>query len=218
MTEELQTGQAGPGARIVRSRYDRIARFYDVLESPMERLATPWRTEIARELYGRVLEVGVGTGADVPYYPADIDVIAIDISGKMLWKAKAKFSDRNNVGFVQMDVERLAFADNTFDCVLTACVFCSVPDPVHGLREMRRVCKEGGKIVMLEHVRSERPLLGPLMDALNPIPLHLYGANINRRTLDNLRRAGLGNIDVEDLWLDIFKKIVVRNRKGAVVL
>ena len=80
---------------------------------------------------------------------------------------------------------------------------------------MRRVCKDGGKIVMLEHVRSERRILGELMDVLNPLPLHLYGANINRRTVDNLYRAGFRDVDVADLWLDIFKKIVVHNRKQS---
>jgi SAM-dependent methyltransferase len=105
------------------------------------------------------------------------------------------------------------FADNSFDCVLTSCVFCSVPIPVLGLKEIRRVCKPGGKIIMLEHVRSQHKLAGLLMDIMNPIPLYLYGANINRDTVGNLKKAGFNQIMVTNLWGDIFKKIIVINDK-----
>ena len=69
-------------------------------------------------------------------------------------------------------------------------VFCSVPDPVLGLREMARVIKAGGRIVLLEHVRSEERLLGCLMDLLDPLVVRLMGSHINRRTVENARRAG----------------------------
>jgi ubiquinone/menaquinone biosynthesis C-methylase UbiE len=88
-----------------------------------------------------------------------------------------------------------------------------VPLPVQGLEEIRRVCKPNGKIVMLEHVRSENKIIGPLMDLVNPLPLYFYGANINRNTVDNLKKAGFINIQVQDLWLDIFKKIIIINEK-----
>ena len=93
----------------------------------------------------------------------------------------------------------------------SSCVFCSVPDPVKGLKEIRRVCKSGGKVVMLEYVRSHKPVLGPLMDLMNPVPVHIYGANINRETVENLKRAGFRNIEVRDLWLDIVKLIIIEN-------
>ncbi len=155
----------------IKRRYDRIAAWYDWLEAPMEHMVSPWRKDALAELDGHVLEVGVGTGANTPPYSDHLDVTAIDFSQKMLEKAKAKFGDRRNVTFMQMDAESLAFPDNTFDCVLTSCVFCSVPDPLRGLREIRHVCKAGGKIVMIEHVRSKGPWLGRLMDFMNPIPL-----------------------------------------------
>lgn len=81
------------------------------------------------------------------------------------------------------------FADDTFDMVFTTCVFCSVPDPVKGLLEIRRVCKPNGKIIMIEHVRSEKKALGLVMDIFNPIIVNLYGANINRRTVDNVKKG-----------------------------
>jgi len=143
-----------------------------------------------------------------------VDVVAIDFSINMLDKARAKYqSIYKNVTFIEMDAQKMNFADNSFDCVLTSCVFCSVPIPVLGLKEIRRVCKPGGKIIMLEHVRSQHKLAGLLMDIMNPIPLYLYGANINRDTVGNLKKAGFNQIMVTNLWGDIFKKIIVINDK-----
>lgn len=202
------------GTEKIRRRYNRISAVFDLLEAPMERFSATWREEITREVYGHTLEVGVGTGKNIPHYPETVQVTAIDFSQKMLEKARAKYEGQyGNVSFYEMDVQDMDFEDNTFDCVLTSCVFCSVPLPIMGLREIRRVCKPGGKIVMLEHVRSNSKIIGPLMDVLNPIPLYLYGANINRDTVGNLRKAGFTNIQVTDMWGDIFKKIVVMNDK-----
>jgi len=198
----------------IKKRYNRISTLFDLLEKPMEGFSSKWREEIMAEVYGNVLEVGVGTGKNIPYYPETVNVVAIDFSRNMLNKARAKFaSSYKNVSFIEMDVQQMDFADNSFDSVLTSCVFCSVPIPVQGLREIRRVCKPNGKIVMLEHVRSANKVVGPLMDVLNPIPLYLYGANINRDTIGNLKKAGFNNIQVTDLWADIFKKIIIVNDK-----
>ena len=113
----------------------------------------------------------------------------------------------------EMNVEHLDFPDNSFDTMVSTCVFCSVPLPIKGLREVRRVVKPGGRLLMLEHVRSNGLLLGPLMDLVNPLPVHIYGANINRRTVDNLKAAGFRDIQVTDLWADIMKRIVVHVAK-----
>ncbi len=198
----------------IKKRYNRIAGVFDLLEKPMESISGQWRKEITGEVYGTVLEVGVGTGKNIPYYGNSVNIVAIDFSKKMLDKARTKFQNsKRNVTFVEMDVQKMDFSDNSFDCVLTSCVFCSVPIPVMGLKEIRRVCKPGGKIVMLEHVRSNYKVVGTMMDVINPIPLYLYGANINRDTIGNLKKAGFKQITVEDLWMDIFKKIIVINDK-----
>ncbi|GBE26135.1 demethylmenaquinone methyltransferase [bacterium BMS3Bbin03] len=198
----------------IQKRYNRISIIFDLMEKPMQKFSEKWREEIIAEVYGKVLEVGVGTGRNIPYYPEGVNVVAIDFSEGMLNKAKAKFENTfKNVTFIKMDVQQMDFADNTFDSVLTSCVFCSVPIPVQGLKEIRRVTKPNGKIVMLEHVRSSKRGLGLTMDVLNPLPLYLYGANINRDTLGNLKKAGFNHIDVTDLWMDIFKKIIVINDK-----
>ena len=156
----------------------------------------------------------MGTGKNLEYYPAGVRVTAIDFSPRMIDKAREKAAkiDRD-IDLQVMDIQDMKFPDNSFDTVLTSCVFCSVPDPVKGLKEIRRVCKSGGKVVMLEHVRSHKPVLGPLMDLMNPVPVHIYGANINRETVENLKRAGFRNIEVRDLWLDIVKLIIIENEK-----
>ena len=98
--------------------------------------------------------------------------------------------------------------------MLATFVFCSVPNPVLGLSEVRRVVKPGGQVLLLEHVRSEQPALGTVMDTLNPVVVRVTGANINRRTVENVRRAGLVVERVEDLGMrDIFKLIVARPQK-----
>jgi len=199
----------------VKRRYNRAAIVYDILESPMEIMALKkWRIDVMRELKGKVLEVGVGTGKNIPYYPENIDITAIDFSDRMLKRARLKAEDLSKkVKFYNMDAEHMDFLDNTFDTVFTTCVFCSVPDPVKGLEEIKRVCKIDGKIIMIEHVRSEKKVLGLLMDLFNPLVVTSYGANINRRTVSNIEKAGFSSINITNLYSDIVKKITITNIK-----
>lgn len=195
----------------IRKRYDRISRVYDIFEQPMEVMSLKkWRLEITKDLKGKVLEVGVGTGKNISYYPDNLNIAAIDFSDKMLMKAREKAEKLNKqVEFIQMDAQDMEFPDNTFDMVFTTCVFCSVPDPIKGLKEIRRVCKPNGKIIMIEHVRSERKVLGIVMDIFNPLTVNLYGANINRRTVGNVEKAGFSRVEVINITGDIVKKIII---------
>ena len=199
----------------IKKRYNRAAKFYDIIENPMEMMALKkWRIELMKELKGKVLEVGVGTGKNIEHYPPNIDITAIDFSEKMLKKAyeKAVKFDKK-VKLINMDAQNMNFPDNTFDVIFTTCVFCSVPDPILGLKELRRVCKPNGKIIMVEHVRSEKKVLAVIMDILNPIVVNTYGANINRKTLDNVNNAGFINVSSINLYSDIVKKIEILNIK-----
>jgi phosphatidylethanolamine/phosphatidyl-N-methylethanolamine N-methyltransferase len=81
-----------------------------------------------------------------------------------------------------MDVRKLEFADNSFDSVVSTFVFCSVPDPIVGLKEVKRVSRSGGKILLLEHVLSANRIIADLMNMANPIVVRIMGANINRNT------------------------------------
>ncbi|MCX8131857.1 MAG: class I SAM-dependent methyltransferase [Clostridia bacterium] len=193
----------------IRKRYNRAAGFFDMTEKMMEGgKMGEWRKMIWEEAKGKVLEVGVGTGKNIQYYPKDAEIIAIDFSEKMLERARHKVEKLGRkVDLRLMDVQKLDFPDETFDTVMTTCVFCSVPDPVKGLGEIRRVCKKDGKIIMLEHVRSKKPFIGFFMDILNPVVVRIVGANINRNTVDNLEKAGL-TVELEtNLMMDIVKHL-----------
>jgi ubiquinone/menaquinone biosynthesis C-methylase UbiE len=192
----------------IKKRYNRTAGLYDLLEVLEKGRMAQWRMALWKEAKGKVLEVGVGTGRNIRYYPDDIEITAIDFSEKMLERAEKKaLKLGRKVDLRLMDVQELSFADEIFDTVITTCVFCSVPDPVKGLEEVRRVCKKDGKILMLEHVKSKKPVIGRIMNFLNPVMVRLVGANINRDTVKNLQRAGL-RVEVEkDLLVDIVKHL-----------
>lgn len=207
--EDARTQQA-------RRRYDLVATFYDLWEWPLEWLAfRHWRQRLWVQAQGpRVLEVGVGTGKNFPYYPPQAQVTAIDFSSRMLERASRRAArDKVAVDLRLMDAQALGFPDSAFDTVVASFVFCSVPDPLLGLREVGRVCRPGGQVLLLEHVRSEG-WLGRVMDFGNPLAVRASGASINRRTVENVRRAGLTVVRVENLWRDIVKLLEAQPGQG----
>ncbi len=201
-------------AATVRKRYNRVAPFYDVEQALGERL---FFGRLRRDLWARVpdsarvLEVGVGTGINMPYYPHTARATAVDISERMLGRAEARAKRLGaDVDLSLMDAQHLTLDDASFDTVVATFVFCSVPDPVAGLREARRVLKPDGQLLLLEHVRSENPLAGKLMDWLNPLVVRLSGANINRPTVANVTAAGFEELKVSSHLLNIVKLIEAR--------
>jgi len=177
----------------IRRRYNRNAFLYNLMELPLERLRfAAWRGRLRDRIAGpRALEVGVGTGKNLPYYPDGVAVTAIDFSPRMLTRAQAEARRRSMpIDFQEMDVQHLNLPDHSFDTVFATFVFCSVPDPVSGLAELMRVCKPGGRLLLLEHMRPGNFWLGLLFDALNPLMVRMTGANINRRTMENIEKAG----------------------------
>ncbi|MHB1005986.1 MAG: class I SAM-dependent methyltransferase [Chloroflexota bacterium] len=196
--------------RATRARYDRIARFYDLMEAGTEKGSMAgWRAKLWSLVVGpRVLEVGVGTGKNIPSYPTEMLVTGVDFSPRMLERARQRAAAQGkSVDLRLMDAQRLEFPDDSFDTTLATCVFCSVPDPVLGLRELRRVTRPKGRILLLEHVRPGG-VLGDVADLANPLVVRVMGANINRRTLENIRQARIDIQSVESLWLDIVKLVV----------
>ncbi|MHB1421384.1 MAG: class I SAM-dependent methyltransferase [Bacillota bacterium] len=191
---------------IIRRRYNRTANFYDLMD---RMLPSSLRKKALSHAVGKVLEVGVGTGTNLEYYPEGCEITGIDFSPGMLAKARKKVALAPiPVRLLEMDAQSMDFPDNTFDTVVATCVFCSVPDPIQGLKEVRRVCKQGGKIILLEHVRSENPLIGRLMDILNPVSLNIIGSNINRRTVENVVKAGIQLQEVHNYKSKIVKLMV----------
>jgi ubiquinone/menaquinone biosynthesis C-methylase UbiE len=217
MDQNLADGASSENRKDIASmRYDRNARFFDFMDSLFGKMMERRKHELIAGASGRVLEVGIGTGKSLAYYPKGVELVGIDISPKML--ARAELRAAAFPGAVDLrvgDVQALDFAADSFDMVITSCVFCSVTDPIRGFQEVRRVLRPGGTGMHLEHVRSKHPLIGKLMDILNPLVVRMAGANINRDTAENIRRSGLGLLEEQDLWFDILKLFKVTKEQNS---
>lgn len=198
---------------LIKQRYNRIAPYFEGMEAIMEGLFFKnKRQKLWAQVDGyHILEVGVGTGKNFSYYPADARITAVDFSPAMLQQAEQKKARKQvSVDLNLMDIEALYFADNSFDTVIGTFVFCSVPLPMRGLKELYRVCKPGGQVLLLEHVLSSKPIVAKLMNWLNPVIVKLVGANINRKTIRNVKACGFVWVRTHEGSGDILKLIEAR--------
>jgi ubiquinone/menaquinone biosynthesis C-methylase UbiE len=176
------------------SVFDHIASPYDRGMAPLEKLALRrLRGRLLSFAHGRVLEIGVGTGANLPYYPRSACLAAIDESADMLTVAAQRTTALGRcVSLGQMSVESLAFPNNSFDTVVASLVLCSVVSQSRALDELRRVlCKRGGRLLLLEHMRPQVRPLAWLIDLANGPWVAFNGrCHLNRETQQALVQAG----------------------------
>lgn len=189
--------------------YDKLAPDYEKAIGWLERRFFKGLRERALACVpaeAHVLEIGAGTGLNFAHYPRGACGVASELSGEMLKIAATKANRPAGVHLVQANAHALPFPDNTFDAAFCTLVFCSVPEPVRGLREIRRVLRDGGKLIMLEHVRPTGAL-GPVFDALSKITVPLFDDHFNRRTADTATQAGFQLLNVEQHTRGIFNII-----------
>lgn len=195
-------------ASIAQNKWDKASGGYDLFSRGAERRWEAVKRESLANLRGRVLFLAVGTGLEVPFFPPGLDITGMDISWGMLRQAKMRTAAyKGGFQLTQSDVEKLAFRDDTFDCVATSCTFCSVPDPAAGLRELQRVLKPGGELRMFEHTGSRWFPFNVMLHAMTPITSK-FGPSMNRDTVTNVRKAGFRLRSVRNVYLDVVKIIV----------
>jgi len=163
--------------------WERGAADYDRGIAKVERgLLRGTREWIGARATGRVLEVAVGTGRSLPFYAADAVVTGVDLSPAMLAIAGRRARElRREVDLRTGDAERLPFDDGSFDTVVCALGLCAIPDDIAAIREMRRVLVPGGRLLLLDHVRSSWPLIFALQWLLERITIHTSGEHFTRR-------------------------------------
>jgi len=192
--------------------YDRYAGVYDTLLAPLEAaFLGQWRKELIEILpsSGPIIEIGAGTGLNFKYFRNISELVATDISLEMLRHAH----NRNpEVKIVRADACRIPFQDDSFTAAIGTLILCSVEDPNEVFTELRRVVRDDGVIVFLEHVRPSG-LLGPMFDLLNIATTRLMGDCFNRRTAKLLRDFGFEIIQVEKKAAGAVNLIHCRNRK-----
>ncbi|MGB8274552.1 MAG: class I SAM-dependent methyltransferase [Alphaproteobacteria bacterium] len=196
--------------------YARVARIYDLLDLPFEyRRYRPIRRVLFEGVGGAILDAGVGTGRNMPFYPPDADVIGIDVSPQMLARARRRKASLGVAAELrEMDVTATDFPNGRFDYVIATFLFCVLDDDdqLPALRELRRVCKPDGEIRLIEYAYSRDPLKRFVMRLWAPWVRLMYGATFDRHTERYLEQAGLKLVEERFLFEDIIKLLVLRPR------
>lgn len=199
-------------------KYTRIARFYELFEWPLEIFhLQSLRKEVIAKVAGKVLEVGVGTGKNLPLYPPDTDLTGIDFSSGMLEIAREKQQRLalQNCTLVEMDIEDMRFESNTFDTVVSTFVFCTVPHPQKGLHELYRVLKPGGKAIFLEHMKSRSQWLNAALWFMERFSIPSLGTSMLRETQKGIEKAGFTVLSSHNKIFDVLRLIVATKEDSS---
>jgi ubiquinone/menaquinone biosynthesis C-methylase UbiE len=170
-----------------------LAAIYDPLIAPFDSMGVrQWREWVVRAARGRVLELGVGTGLNLPHYRAAESIAAIDPDGASLRRALARRNGRGEtITLHQARAEELPFADESFDAVVGTLTFCTIGDAARALAEARRVLKTGGAFRIVEHVRVDNRFIAGAQDLVTPLWKEIAGGcHLNRDTRAAVERAG----------------------------
>jgi ubiquinone/menaquinone biosynthesis C-methylase UbiE len=196
-------------SREISEKYDRFARWYDLVEGVPDLLGVrKLRRRLLRHTSGNVLEVAVGTGKNLPYYPSGCRIIAVDVSREMLNVARQRSAKLSmDVSFLLADAEALPFSDKSFEAVVSSLTTCTFPNPVAALQEMARVCRREGRVLLLEHGRSDREWLGRWQDHREDRHAKQLGCHWNRKPLELLRKAGLKINNSRRVFFGVFHTI-----------
>jgi ubiquinone/menaquinone biosynthesis C-methylase UbiE len=195
-------------------RYEQIAPFYDLLDLPFERRRyRALRPLLFEGLRGRLLDAGVGSGRNFPYYPTHASVVGIDLSPAMLTQAERRRPRAAaSVELRRMDVTALEFADRSFDVAVATFLFCVLPDELQtpALRELGRVVKAGGSIRLLEYVRPIGRVRRLVSRLWQPWIAWAYGASFDRRTEEHVAETELELAESRYVVADLVKLLTLR--------
>ncbi len=195
-------------AEVTRGKWDKLAPRFDGMASQgTEARWKPFKRKLFSHMQGKVLFMALGTGLDIPAFPKGQTISAIDISPKMLELAADRIAAYDGqISAEVMDVHTMPYAEGSFDQVFTSCTFCSVPDPVAGLKAVHRVLRPGGSLFMFEHTGSKFTPFRQMMDLMTTLTEKI-GPSMNRDTVSNVRAAGFVDLEVENIFLDVVKTI-----------
>lgn len=188
--------------------------FYDLAMMPLERTKfKKIRSELIPKAKGRVLEIGYGTGVNFPYYENASSVDAIEPSREMMKRASRNIAQSTiPIKTHLVGAEHLPFEDHYFDTVVATLVFCTIPDPVVALNEIKRVTRPNGKILFFEHVRMDERFLGKTQDFLTPSWKKICdGCHLNRDTLDLITSCGLTIDQLDSYYKGLFLTVECTN-------
>ena len=197
-----------------RARYRAIAHFYDLLELPFEHLRyRDLRRRLFEGVSGEVLDAGAGTGRNMPFYPREARVVALDRSPEMLARARARAERLGlRVGIREADVRATGLADGRFDFVVASFLFCVLREEAQlpALAELRRITRPGGEIRLLGYTWSRRPVRRVVMRLWSPVVRWLYGASFDRDPARHAAAAGLRVAEARHLYADMIRMVVLR--------